>query len=280
MKRILLLISVGLMLATTGKAKPTHTHPPEQVPLTRPSVPAGDMTVADLLAFARFHQRYKPKDSFVELPSEGDLDGKEFTYTVSLRNTSAIEPAVPVHASWEYHSNSKILKFSVVASMWSTASFVNTLSIADMASSSNGFGFYLTRAIKKKSSYVGSNAFGVSAYIDVYENSGIGLMQFGGSDANWLNDMFLNRSITMDSETARREMADARIVISGRLRAYAPDKVILCGQELTTPTLDNPIHVTDSICMFSAVFNNVKIVSTTNQVLAQWDGEHRSDQSF
>lgn len=264
------MVIVALVATAAAAAPPRHVHKvaapvATAAPMIRPVVPEGVLGLSDMIAFARYHQQFKPKDSFEARPSEADLDGKPFEVTVPLSNSGANSAGF-----WQYKADDQRLEISFETQMWSRSTFVEDVTDATAMGSTYGWGFYLTFASRDGRGYTGSNAFGATAEVDVMHQSAVGLIAAPGSPT-FVTDLFKTQSINMPPEQARQAVAGARIVIRGTLRAYAQNKVVMCGTEYISATLDNPLDVDTHICALSAVFTDIRAVSASGEILATWD---------
>lgn len=259
-------VFAALALAgATGAVQRHHVkHPAAVVRLPRPVIGSATLSGADLLQYAAYRRAFVPKDDFDALPPEADLDGKPFEFSTPVMNLGSSGGVY-----WQYDSAARQLTLAVGPAYLSAVDFMvdfpqdNTDVLKRVISL---YGLYIETRSRSKGSYVGANAFGATRSVDSYAERFVGVATMSEE----LGRLRGTQKITLSPDAARRAVAGARVIVEGRLRAYRPGKVLMCGHHYIEPTIDGPIEISQEMCVFNAEIAQLKVVDASGAVLVVW----------
>lgn len=245
-----------------------HARRPAAPPLTRPVLSGPEVSTTDLLRYAAWRERFKPKDQFDAAPSEADLVGKSFTLTLPVKQNALGGEG----ADATYDANSQVLQLSVSSALWNRSGFILDLPDVDVTSPSAFYlkGFYVSHTMEDAGEYLGSNAFGATRRVQRYSEHTVGIAAMGdGGNSPW-PEHELEKSLKLAPDKARDLVRGARLVLTGKLVAFAPNRVTACGNEYSGATLDDPYESSERVCVFDAQLDHIAVVASDGSTVADW----------
>lgn len=235
------------------------------------AVPGEVMTGDQLAALAERVRAYVPRDQFDTPPQMASVAGKRFTYVVIPLQTGPDNAICRGFATWSYWANDQRLE--VAQSAGSTISYgirskngpLFPSEVARVGHNSElTFDSFTCRKIKEPG-YIATNGFG--ARFDVKKETDI--VTSIASLEPITHSFWRSYWTTQVAGEAARELSkNIRVRVSGSLDDWAPGKTVLCGTEVSSPTIDLPQESTLDMCMFKGRADHMEVINgQTGEVL-------------
>lgn len=278
MRRAVLGFTWVLALAACGgdpSSPTTETAPTEDVeaPVEEPTIdavdplalPEGDLSSANLEAYANAVLNYRQVDEFSPPPIDGTvLAGRSFAFEVAPDKQSIAGPY------YSYDTAAQELKLYV------SLADNNHFQGQDHKPEFDYLPFLYVET--REGDQIGSNAFGFTSTFTKSDRLRIGV---GSASDKHSVGIFprstygsygtLVRTVKMSPDEGRAAVAGLKMRVRGVLDIDPKyEKVVVCSQQKTTPTFDYPYEQHWKECVLSGRLSSIELVSPSAGVLATW----------
>jgi TonB family protein len=258
--------ALGTLVAMDASARAPAKRAGEDAsvaPLPRPAVPYGPLSADFLISYAAFRESARAKDSFTAPTSEADLIDKPFLLVLPFAEIGKGRDEAQA-GWWEYDPDRQTVRIVVTEAMWSGSIFGDDLLAQDTLS-----GFNVAKSSALTHRYVGENGFGATRNVDVFHGHSVAVVAPAETFRAEVGTP-LDRVVSMTAEDARQELPGAVVKVSGRLRAFKPNRVATCGNDVHGATIDAPEDVFSRDCVFQASFERVTVEARDGRVITEW----------
>jgi TonB family protein len=273
--RVIFVAAVAALVAISAAARPpTHTAKraaTRAVPAPRPIVPDGPVSANFLIRFAAFRESVPPKDSFTAPQSEADLADKPFVLVLPFAEIGKGRDEAQA-GWWEYDSDRQTVRIVISEAFWRGFAFDENLTPGVRLS-----GFNVAKSSALTGRYVGENGFGASRDVEVFHGHSVAVAAPSDEFDAEVGGGALDRVLPMSTAEARRELPGAIVKVSGRLHAFKPNRVTICGDDIHGATIDAPEDVFTRDCVFQASFERVAVEAADGRVITEWASPARGD---
>ncbi|HYC94510.1 MAG TPA: hypothetical protein VEB39_02300 [Sphingomicrobium sp.] len=232
-------------------------------------------------AFRAAHRDYSAQltDKFAETTADPSVIGQRFKFVGRLHNGQVT--GAPPSDAWYSYDDGKL-----------RLSFNPRDNYADVGISGPKYMVGIIGGARKPTrSYVGSNAYGLSARVQVerLEENGLAMLErpegevsppskystpMPPSIAARLPPEPKDRywvEYTLPGPQAKRLARDAGLVVEGTIAALADGKLSYCEGTYIDPKIDNPLEIYGSECWIGAKVSRIAFIRmSTGEVLKEW----------
>lgn len=253
---------------------PAASPPAPAVPVGSPPAPPAQhgatLSGDDLEVLASRVRSFAPRDQFDMPPALPSVAGRRFSYTVTPLERGPDNLICDGFPSWGFWPQDGRLEVGATEGTGIKSDFASGSSrMFPTGQGISDFGTMVTfrsfRCQKTRlGSYTATNGFGAQFTVERSREVVTAIGGFAMPDTSWRTYW----TTQVSGDAARQLSRSLRVRISGTLTDWAPGRPVLCGRNVSTPSMRRPYEETLDLCLFNGRADLFEVVdSRTGEVL-------------